>query len=103
MQGNREEFLCEKYHGSKLSKPLRHKECVGNRSLNQTNLRRNNTSESFIEIQEPIPWKKRRSILRRLRNSSEFKASEISGGGMGDPASRWIEWSCEEVSDEEDI
>jgi hypothetical protein len=40
-----------------LSKSLIHKECVGNRSLNQTKLRRDNASKSVIEIQELIPWK----------------------------------------------
>jgi hypothetical protein len=35
--------LCEKSLGSELSISLRHKECVGNRSLHQMKLRRNNT------------------------------------------------------------
>jgi hypothetical protein len=120
---------------------------VGNRSLNQTKLRRNNTSESVIEIQELIPWKKRRPSLRRLRKYSKSEASKSSGGRTsssvgsrwripwtvrfevgaqaltlrrsrrGDlkdlngrwrvleekrrnPASRWIRWSCKEVSGE---
>jgi hypothetical protein len=103
MQGNWEEFLCEKYRGSELLKSLRRKECTGNRSLNQKNLRRNNTLESVIEIQEPIPWKKQRPSLRRLQKYSESEVSESLGGGTRDPASRWIKWSYKEVSDGEEI
>jgi hypothetical protein len=40
-----EEFLCEKSLGSELSRSLRRKECMGNRSLHKAKLRRNNTSD----------------------------------------------------------
>jgi hypothetical protein len=38
-----------KHHESELSKPLRRKECMGDRSLNQIKLRRDNASEGVVE------------------------------------------------------
>jgi hypothetical protein len=55
------EFLYEKSLGSTLSRSLRHKECVRNRSLHQTKLKRKTLSEIVVEIQESISQEKRRS------------------------------------------
>jgi hypothetical protein len=45
----------EEHHGSELSKSLRCKECMGDRSLNQTKLRRNNTSEVLSRSRNSFP------------------------------------------------
>jgi hypothetical protein len=44
-------------------------------------LRRNNTSESVIEIQEPISQEERRSNLRGLRKYSKSEKLKASAKG----------------------
>jgi hypothetical protein len=51
MPGDREEFLYEKSLGSDLSRSPRCKECMGNRSLYEANIRRITLLISVIEIQ----------------------------------------------------
>jgi hypothetical protein len=44
-----------KHREPELSKSLRRKECVGDRSLNQINLRRDNTSEGVVKTKNSFP------------------------------------------------
>jgi hypothetical protein len=60
-----EEFLFEKSFGSELSKSLKHKECMGSRSLHETKLRRSSTFQKCS-----------RSPRDRLTGSSKVETFE---------------------------
>jgi hypothetical protein len=63
----------EKRRGSELSRSLRCKECAGNRSLNQTNLRRNNTSEVLSRSKNSFPRRSKDRVFEDLENLLSLK------------------------------
>jgi hypothetical protein len=75
-------FLCDKSLGSELSRSLRRKECVRNRSLQQTNVRRNNTLGKCCR--DPgihFPGEAKARTFGDLENSSKSERLKSSGGG----------------------
>jgi hypothetical protein len=63
----------EEHRGSELSKSLRRKECVGDRSLNQTKLRRNNTSEVLSRSRNSFPGRGEDRVFEDLENFLSLK------------------------------
>jgi hypothetical protein len=63
----------EEQHGSELSKSLRRKECVGDRNLNQTKLRRNNTSEVLSRSMNSFPLRGEDQVFEDLENFLSLK------------------------------
>jgi hypothetical protein len=63
----------EEHHGPKLSKSLRRKECARDRSMNQTNLRRNNTLGVLSRSKNSFHGRGEERVFKDLENFVSLK------------------------------
>jgi hypothetical protein len=84
-----EEFLCEKSLGSELSRSLRCKECMGNRSLHRQSSGGITLQKVLSRSRNPFPRRSEGRHLRGLRKSSK---SEKLKAQEEERYRRWITW-----------
>jgi hypothetical protein len=63
----------EEHHGSELPKSLKCKECMGDRSLNQTKIRKHNTLEVLSRSKNLFPERGEDRVFEKLENFLSLK------------------------------